>query len=455
MHGAENPCVRKTMVAISGPKRHHADTINPKRHWWPMHRFSMFTVFLSTTLLLTACENQSLQNAVTLTIASIEIDHTAVDDQEAPSTGEKPADEETDIDADQPAPVVKLSPIERRFNAYTVSRAFIRRLREAAIVNDAYLGRACPEQYRPSLLSVLHQPTPALAMPEGAEHPTTGIWRARYTIERCGEAPVYNAVFGGRPNQPPNMRISNPGTTAAGSELAREMREDIADAALELADLETCSDQRIVDTRADEAELNVQADGSEWARLTRETWSIDVCGRQVDVALAHGLRDGVHRPQYVIEHGDGPVWKPSGRSVAKDIDPIRLQSALHAVISGDIGASLDYLWGEARREVPFAQTVIAGLFRDGVGVERNMDRAAFWALRAAYDGYAPAMEMIGEIYQAGSWVVRDQRLAAAWYRRAVKAGSTTAKARLASLKAGTGKSTPSGGKNSANTSREK
>ena len=395
-----------------------------------MFRFQIRIVPLLAALVLTGCESQSLQNAVTSAIAAIDIDHTAIDDQETEPVFKDDTGEASDIDLDDPAVLDKPSPDRERFDVYATTRAFTTRLREAAIANDAYLGRACPERYRTTLLSVLHQPTPALAMPKDAAHPTAGIWRAHYRVERCGEASVYNAVFGGRAQGPPNMRISNPGTTAAGSELARQMRTDIADAARALAALDACLDQRIVDTEAGEPESDVEADGSGWSRLTRETWSIDVCGRLVDVALVHGFRDGVHRPQFVIDDTKEATWRPSGRSVAKDIDLSLLQEALLQVVSGNPGASLDYLWAEARREVPFAQTVIANLFRNGTGVERDMDRAAFWALRAAYDDYAPAMVMVGEIYQAGSWVVRDRRLAAAWFRRAVKAGSATAKPKL-------------------------
>jgi TPR repeat protein len=117
--------------------------------------------------------------------------------------------------------------------------------------------------------------------------------------------------------------------------------------------------------------------------------------------------------QYAIEANDAPLWHLSWRSLPKDIDLLRLKTAFEQVIIGNTSASLDYLWDEARREVPFAQTVIAGLLRAGTGIEPNIDRAAFWALRAAYGGYPSAMELVGDIYDAGSWVVKNQRLAAA------------------------------------------
>jgi TPR repeat protein len=50
-----------------------------------------------------------------------------------------------------------------------------------------------------------------------------------------------------------------------------------------------------------------------------------------------------------------------------------------------------------------------------------MDRAAFWALRAAYNGYPPAMRLIASIYQKGTWKTQDKKLAAAWSKRANRA----------------------------------
>jgi hypothetical protein len=47
------------------------------------------------------------------------------------------------------------------------------------------------------------------------------------------------------------------------------------------------------------------------------------------------------------------------------------------VNTGNALASLDYLWDEACCEVPFGQTVIARLLRDGAGIEPNIDWAAF------------------------------------------------------------------------------
>ena len=394
------------------------------------HRIRIGAAFLAV-ILLTGCEGQTIQERVGETIAALKVDNTAIDEQGRPPA--PPPEPETPSKAEPP------SPEQIRFDGYIASDGFARRLVEAAITNDAYLGRDCPKPYTVKPVEALQQPEPSLTMPEGSAHPTKGIWRVRYQVTRCEATLTYNAIFGARADAPPNMRISTPGTTTAGSELAREMHSDIRVTALEHAGMERCSDQRIVDTVAKPLRREVESDGSIWSEFTQETWTMDVCGRLVEIALHHGFRDGVGYPQYIIEDADEPDWKPSGRSVPKDIDLARLQSALVEVASGKTGASLDYLWAEARREVPFAQTVIAGLLRAGTAMPRDMDLAAFWALRASYGGYPGAMEMVGDIYATGEWIVSDKRLAAAWYRRAIEHGGESAMKKLEELTGATKK----------------
>jgi len=392
-----------------------------------MHHGTRVGATLLAIFLLAGCEGQTIQETVGETISALKIDNTAIDEQGRPRAAPP--------EPKAPPKVEPPSPTKIRFDAYIASDGFARRLVEAAITNDAYLGRDCPKPYTAKPLAVLKQPEPEFAMPEGAAHPTEGIWRVRYQVRRCDAALTYNAIFGARRDAPPNMRISTPGTTSAGSELAREMRSDIQETALEYAGMERCSDQRSIDTTAEPMRREVESDGSIWSEFTQEIWTMDVCGRLVEIALHHGFRDGVGYPQYIIEDTDEPTWRPSGRSVPKDIDLPRLQSALVQVASGKTGASLDYLWAEARREVPFAQTVIAGLLHAGTAMPRDMDRAAFWALRASYGGYPGAMEMVGDLYATGEWIVTDPRLAAAWYRRAIERGSTSAREKLKALAA--------------------
>ncbi|MDA0341490.1 MAG: hypothetical protein O3B74_07830, partial [Proteobacteria bacterium] len=316
-----------------------------------MQRFPWLPVVLCAAIIVSGCEGQTVQQSVRATIEALKVDNTAIDEQSslvglnenAVKAAEKTTEAKDEEEKEEEITAKPISPDRARFQAYVKTAAFTIRLREAAISTDAYLGRDCDSAYQTTLLSVLHQPEPALSMPEASEHPVSGIWRTRYRLERCGETLIYNAIFGGKADGPANMRISMPGNTATGSALAREIRADIKDSALERADMKRCTDQRIVDTQAEAPLKEAESDGSVWTKLVHEVWSIDVCGRLVDIALHHGFRDGVGYRQYLIEAIDAPLWRPSGRSVPKDIDLPRLQTALQQVITGKASASLDYL----------------------------------------------------------------------------------------------------------------
>ena len=337
-----------------------------------------------------------------------------------------------DPEKGRPTPDPKSS-LDKRFKIYLESSGFLRRLQEAAITNDAYLTRECTSSYNVTLSEAKRQTKPTFKMAEDTPHPSAGVWHVSYTSRRCGETALYRAIFGGRTDAPPNMRISTPGNSTAPRGIARQIRAKIKNVAMAAAGLQHCKDRRIVDTRSEPQEKDVRNNEIEWRQRTAETWKLDICGRLVEIAVHHGLRVGMQKPHFTIIEAPEVQWTPSGRITPKEIDLPRLEAALTKVAAGDSRASLDYLWSEARREVPFAQTVIAGLLRDGKIGEVDMDRAAYWALRAAYGGYPAAMEMVGDIYASGSWVVVDRRLAAAWYRRAVERGATSAKEKLDAL----------------------
>jgi hypothetical protein len=107
-------------------------------------------------------------------------------------------------------------------------------------------------------------------MPQDAEHPVIGIWRARNQLERCGETLIDNAIFVGKAKGPENMRTSMPGNPATGSVLAREIRDDIKDTTLEHADMKRCNDQRIVNTKADASPEESLSHSTVWTKLIHE-----------------------------------------------------------------------------------------------------------------------------------------------------------------------------------------
>ncbi len=320
------------------------------------------------------------------------------------------------------------------FEKYLASEHFISRLLEAAVINDAYLARNCEGDYEIIWLNALPQSSPRLQISKQDKHPSAGIWRTRYRVKRCGKIFTYNAIFGARLKRPPYMRISNPGHTTANSIIAQKMRTGISKVALKLADMEECNDQRIFNSISNSPQKNVFWNGTFWKTLTLETWTTDVCGRLVNVKTGHGEPALMTAKNFSVEDVTKVLWQPSERKTSKNNDPHNLQNMLLETLSGKTEAPANYILNAANREVPFAQTIMAIRFRDGIGVKKDIKRAAFWAFRAAYNDYTPAMLIVGNIYEKGRWNVRDLRLAAAWYRRAIAAGNAQAKIMLANLK---------------------
>lgn len=71
--------------------------------------------------------------------------------------------------------------------------------------------------------------------------------------------------------------------------------------------------------------------------------------------------------------------------------------------------------GDAR-----AESVLAGLYAAGKGVERDYEAAARWYERAAQAGVADAQFGLGRLYAEGRGVSRDPAEAFGWYERAAK-----------------------------------
>lgn len=73
--------------------------------------------------------------------------------------------------------------------------------------------------------------------------------------------------------------------------------------------------------------------------------------------------------------------------------------------------------GEAR-----AQFLLARMYSQGHGVERNARQAAHWYHMAASHGLARAQYQLGFFYENGRGLNRDEVEAAHWYRRAAEQG---------------------------------
>lgn len=73
-----------------------------------------------------------------------------------------------------------------------------------------------------------------------------------------------------------------------------------------------------------------------------------------------------------------------------------------------------------------AQLPLAAMYRDGVGVDKDFERALSLFMSAAEYGYPSAQFSLGVMYRLGEGVERDYSEALKWYRMAAKQGDAEA-----------------------------
>ncbi|MDH5230550.1 MAG: ankyrin repeat domain-containing protein [Gammaproteobacteria bacterium] len=80
-----------------------------------------------------------------------------------------------------------------------------------------------------------------------------------------------------------------------------------------------------------------------------------------------------------------------------------------------------------------AQYFLARLYRNGRGVEKNLERAFDWFLKAAEQGHARAQYNVGFMYQLGKGRAKDLEEAKRWYQKAAEQGDSVAQTKLKQL----------------------
>ncbi len=169
-----------------------------------------------------------------------------------------------------------------RINAYIKSAEARAELLRLGQEQDKRLGlaRDCRDQAVVNVKGlVLLRP---VELPEGAAHPAQGAWQYRYTLERCGQIKIYNAVaVAGKDGAPPVFQPYFPGETLADVALVRDaMVPALAAAALAAKPDKSCRQVDMLDMRVVEGQKG-RADAP-W----KEVWSILFCGRQGDAEIS-------------------------------------------------------------------------------------------------------------------------------------------------------------------------
>lgn len=99
-----------------------------------------------------------------------------------------------------------------------------------------------------------------------------------------------------------------------------------------------------------------------------------------------------------------------------------LQQALSAYASRNFNRAWSLLLPLARQGVPEAQRKIGVMYRHGLGVEKNDEKAIYWYHQAAQNGLVRAQNSLGVMYRFGMGVKRNPKEAAHWLQAAAAQG---------------------------------
>ena len=87
----------------------------------------------------------------------------------------------------------------------------------------------------------------------------------------------------------------------------------------------------------------------------------------------------------------------------------------------------------AEQGYPLAECQVGYFYAQGLGVERDLDKALLWTRRAAEHGDRDGQFNLGCFYEEGTVLARSMEQAALWYQRAARQGHAEAAERLRAL----------------------
>ena len=76
----------------------------------------------------------------------------------------------------------------------------------------------------------------------------------------------------------------------------------------------------------------------------------------------------------------------------------------------------------AELDYPLAECQIGYFYCEGLGVEKDLEKAFYWTRRAAEHGDWDGQFNLGCFYEEGSGTDRDMEQAVRWYREAARQG---------------------------------
>ncbi len=110
-----------------------------------------------------------------------------------------------------------------------------------------------------------------------------------------------------------------------------------------------------------------------------------------------------------------------------------LDDARAAYARGDHRTFITIVKPRAEQGNARAQTTLALMYYDGLGVAQDYKTAMKWFTLAAEQGLADAQNNLGHMYENGEGVAQDYKAAAKWYTLAAEQGSTHAQGSLGAI----------------------
>lgn len=174
----------------------------------------------------------------------------------------------------------------KRAYEYVASQSMMQIFYQLGVAQDKKFGLQSDCKSRYDVLPLYPAVISPIDFPENKQNPTKGIWIMRYSLSRCSNTKIYNALFFANPEgNPPKYQSYFPGSTQASPLLVKDtMLAAITHASLR-SGLNDCKNIDVLDMRVSDMTQN-PAEGDKSPKGSwNESWTFSACGRQVEVPI--------------------------------------------------------------------------------------------------------------------------------------------------------------------------
>jgi hypothetical protein len=161
------------------------------------------------------------------------------------------------------------------------------------------LKKDCADRYvvHPISLLVL---TP-IDFPEDRQNPVKGSWIYRYSLTRCGDSKIYNAmIFADEAGGTPKAQAFYPGTSAAHPMLIYDAMPIAISTAMVQCGSTDIEDVEVFDLHLDKLPNDIGEGENLVKGAWNETWTFKVRGKQVEVPITFTPNSRKGKPLFMI-----------------------------------------------------------------------------------------------------------------------------------------------------------